>query len=51
MPSIARAHLTQLIELFGADGHLMINTSPDPSPGSPQESVSESDDAEDGEAP
>ncbi|MEU5211237.1 hypothetical protein [Streptomyces sp. NPDC020742] len=29
MRSIARAHLSQLIELFGTDGCLRINTAPE----------------------
>ncbi|MFI5756421.1 hypothetical protein [Streptomyces sp. NPDC051569] len=51
MRSTARAHLSQLIELFGTDGRLVINTSPDPSSGSPQDSAPDSEDAEDAEAP
>ncbi|WP_158786369.1 MULTISPECIES: hypothetical protein [unclassified Streptomyces] len=30
--SLARAHLSRLIELFGTDGWLRVNTAPEPDP-------------------
>ncbi|MFD8807357.1 hypothetical protein [Streptomyces sp. NPDC059597] len=45
--SMARAHLSQLVEMFGTDGWLRISTTSDPGPGgSAPEVVPDADEPE-----